>query len=310
MQTRTHLKGVIYASLAGIFWGMAGIASEYLFQDQHVSVYWMMGVKMSLSALTLLGLAYYLDGKKIFLVFKSFKDILGIVLFSILGLAGVQFTYSMTVNYSNATVATIIQTLGILPVIFYSATIFKQLPGRKQWIATITALIGAWLLVTKGSFNQLAISKEAIIWGIFLMLTQAGNSVLPVDLLRRHNPTTISAWAMLVGGIVFEFIHPVWKSVPKFTPAVTLNMLFLIFIGTALSYYLFVKSLHLISATEATLLDTFEPLTAALLDFLIFKMQFNWAEILGSLLVISTVFILAVGSEENENSDPQKEPLK
>src|SRR5699024_5040758 len=82
---------------------MAGIASEYLFQDQHVSVYWMMGVKMSLSALTLLGLAYYLDGKKIFLVFKSFKDILGIVLFSILGLAGVQFTYSMTVNYSNAT---------------------------------------------------------------------------------------------------------------------------------------------------------------------------------------------------------------
>lgn len=87
-------------------------------------------------------------------------------------------------------------------------------------------------------------------------------------------------------------------------------MLFLIFIGTALSYYLFVKSLHLISATEATLLDTFEPLTAALLDFLIFKMQFNWAEILGSLLVISTVFILAVGSEENKNSDPQKEPLK
>src|SRR5699024_6206327 len=86
LQTRTHLKGVIYASLAGIFWGMAGIASEYLFQDQHVSVYWMMGVKMSLSALTLLGLAYYLDGKKIFLVFKSFKDILGIVLFSILGL--------------------------------------------------------------------------------------------------------------------------------------------------------------------------------------------------------------------------------
>ena len=291
MQTRTHLKGVIYAGLAGIFWGMAGIASEYLFQDQHVSVYWMMGVKMSLSALTLLGLAYYLDGKKIFLV-----------LFSILGLAGVQFTYSMTVNYSNATVATIIQTLGILPVIFYSAIIFKQLPGRKQWIATITALIGAWLLVTKGSFNQLAISKEAIIWGIFLMLTQAGNSVLPVDLLRRHNPTTISAWAMLVGGIVFEFIHPVWKSVPKFTPAITLNMLFLIFIGTALSYYLFVKSLHLISATEATLLDTFEPLTAALLDFLIFKMSFNWAEILGSLLVISTVFILAIGTEENKDS--------
>jgi drug/metabolite transporter (DMT)-like permease len=110
---------------------------------------------------------------------------------------------------------------------------------------------------------------------------------------------------MLVGGIVFEFIHPVWKSVPKFTPAVTLNMLFLIFIGTALSYYLFVKSLHLISATEATLLDTFEPLTAALLDFLIFKMQFNWAEILGSLLVISTVFILLL-EQKKKTAIPKK----
>ena len=147
MQTKTHLKGVIYASLAGIFWGMAGIASEYLFQDQHVSVYWMMGVKMSLSALTLLGLAYSLDGKKIFLVLKSFKDILGIVLFSILGLAGVQFTYSMTVNYSNATVATIIQTLGILPVIFYSAIILNNYLVENNGLRLLPPLLvlGYWL---------------------------------------------------------------------------------------------------------------------------------------------------------------------
>lgn len=293
MQTNHHMRGIIYASLAAILWGMTGITSQYLFQAGGVNVAWMMGVKMFLASITLLIIAYSKEKNTIFDIFHSIKDVFSLVVFSLFGMAGVQFTYSMTVHHSNATIATILQTLGVILVIFYSAVIFKQWPKRQEWIAVITALVGAWFLITKGSLTSLALSPITLIWGIFLMITQMGNSVLPINLLKKYSSEVVSGWAMLVGGIVFEFIHPVWVDIPAFTLLNVSNMLFLIFIGTALAYYLFVLSLESISSTEATLLDTFEPLTAAILDLTIMNMTFNWAEYLGSFLVICTVFILA-----------------
>lgn len=57
LQIKTHLKGVIYASLAGIFWEWLELPLSIYFRIKHVSVYWMMGCKNEqLSALTFTGI--------------------------------------------------------------------------------------------------------------------------------------------------------------------------------------------------------------------------------------------------------------
>src|SRR3712207_8550371 len=84
MQTNHHMRGIIYASLAAILWGMTGITSQYLFQAGGVNVAWMMGVKMFLASITLLIIAYSKEKNAIFDIFHSIKDVFSLVVFSLL----------------------------------------------------------------------------------------------------------------------------------------------------------------------------------------------------------------------------------
>ena len=74
-------------------------------------------------------------------------------------------------------------------------------------------------------------------------------------------------------------------------------------VGTGLAYVIFVTSLKYITATEATVLNTFEPLTAVVLGFLFMGLQLNWAEILGAVLILDTTVILAF---DNQSASSQK----
>jgi drug/metabolite transporter (DMT)-like permease len=70
-------------------------------------------------------------------------------------------------------------------------------------------------------------------------------------------------------------------------------VLFVIIFGTLIAFYCYLESLKHISASEAIVLASAEPLSAAALSVLWLHVTFGWTEWLGTILIIATVFLLS-----------------
>lgn len=74
--------------------------------------------------------------------FKHRTDFISILSFSLLGMYLVQFTYFKTIELSSASFATIIQYIGPVFVIFYTALQTKMLPEKKNNLSHLTCFVG------------------------------------------------------------------------------------------------------------------------------------------------------------------------
>ncbi|USS93415.1 DMT family transporter [Fructilactobacillus ixorae] len=291
-QSRTYL-GVFLAIAGALMWGIQGPVSQFLYQDHSFSTEWLMGVKMLVSGVLILLFVRFGQRQPILAIWNR-SNWLSLVLYALLGLTGVQYFFLLTVRASNPATATIMQSLGTVMIVILTALIYHQLPSRPEASAVLVALIGTWLLVTKGDLTQLAISPTAFGLGLTVALAGALQTMLPVRLIQHNNTLVVVGWAMLIGGVIFSLIHPVWVNPPHLSVGVVLGVGFIVIFGTMLAFICFISSLQYISPTTAGLLDTFEPLSATLGTVVCFNTSFNGSEVLGGLLILSTVFILAI----------------
>lgn len=289
---RRQRTGIVLASLGAVCWGLAGPIAQKLFY-QGYSPEWLTGLKMTISGLLILSVLWVKDRKNMFTIWKNKKDALLLLIFSVVGMSSVQYMYFATVKASNSPTATIMQSLGTIIIVLWGIVAHHEMPRVVDVLSVVLALAGTWLLVTKGHLSHLAISPLALGLGILLGTCGAINTLMPNNLLERYSSLSVVGWSMLTGGIFLEFIHPVWRDVPKITGMNLLGIITIIIFGTALAYLCFLGSLNYISPTVAGLLDAFEPLTATILSVIFLHMFFNFWEILGGILVLSTVFILS-----------------
>ncbi|MFY1049149.1 DMT family transporter [Apilactobacillus sp. 1-1-2] len=296
-QAQKRLIGGILAVTGAILWGIQGPVSQFLFQDNHLSPEWLMGIKMGISGIVILLFTNFVKKEPVMDLWKKPKNLGVFAAYAVFGLAAVQYLYLVTVNLSNAGTATVLQSLGTVLIVIFTAIFYHQLPNKYEATAVLVALIGTWLLVTKGHLTQLAISTPALIAGLLLALAGAIQTMLPVNLLKRFSTLVVVGWAMLVGGVIFTIVHPFWVDVPKLTLGTVLGVGFIVFFGTMMSFICFINSLKFISPTVAGMLDTFEPLSATIGAVIFLNTSFNGAEVIGGILVLSTVFILALGNK-------------
>lgn len=295
-----RLIGAVLALTGAILWGIQGPVSQFLFQDNHLSPEWLMGIKMGISGILILLFTKFYKKESISQLWKKPKNVFVFIAYAIFGLAAVQYLYLVTVNLSNAGTATILQSLGTVLIVIFTAIFYHKLPNRYEFVAVVVALVGTWLLVTKGNLTQLAISTPALTCGLLLALAGCIQTMLPVNLLKHFSSVVVVGWAMLVGGILFTIVHPFWVDMPKMTLGTVLGVAFIVFFGTMMSFLCFINSLKFISPTVAGMLDTFEPLSATVGAIIFLNTSFNGYEVVGGLLVLSTVFILALGNKKTE----------
>lgn len=296
-QAQKRLIGGILAVTGAILWGIQGPVSQFLFQDNNLSPEWLMGIKMGISGIVILLFTNFVKKEPVMDLWKKPKNLGVFAAYAVFGLAAVQYLYLVTVNLSNAGTATVLQSLGTVLIVIFTAIFYHQLPNKYEATAVLVALIGTWLLVTKGHLTQLAISTPALTAGLLLALAGAIQTMLPVNLLKRFSTLVVVGWAMLVGGVIFTIVHPFWVDVPKLTLGTILGVGFIVFFGTMMSFICFINSLKFISPTVAGMLDTFEPLSATIGAVIFLNTSFNGAEVIGGILVLSTVFILALGNK-------------
>lgn len=114
-QKFNHFKGLSMVLIGAVLWGISGTAAQVLFQHFGISPEWLVTVRMSVAGLLMLmGITVTSGIKYTFSVWKDKKDALKLVLFGIIGLLGVQYSYFAAINYGNAATGTILQYMGPL----------------------------------------------------------------------------------------------------------------------------------------------------------------------------------------------------
>jgi len=297
-------KGLVMVIVGASLWGLSGTAAQVLFQEKHVSPEWLVIVRMVLSGLALLALSFWKGMEPRAILFDK-QDRIGLLVFGIVGMLGVQYTYFASIATGNAATATLLQYLAPIYIVLYTIFREKVRPSSEVWIAILFALFGTFLLITNGSTDGLKVSVVSFIWGVLSGVTLAFYTLSSAQLLKRWPSMVVVGWGMLIGGICMAVVaFPSGESVIVWGIDTLLLIIFVVLFGTLLAFLLFVESIRLLSPTESSLLSSVEPLSAVIASIIFLNLTFGIFQVIGGLCIICTVCLLSLKKEKGKGNTP------
>ncbi len=303
MKVNQRMKGIILVIIGAMLWGISGTVAQYLFQDKGFSPEWLVVVRLLVSGVILLLYAYVKVKEEIWTIWMNKTTMFSLILFSIIGMLGVQYTYFAAIKYGNAATATILQYLSPVIVTCYLSIRSKKIPNSQEITAVILAMLGTFFIITKGNIHSISISKLALFWGVSSAFAAAFYTLQPRFLLNKWDSSIVVGWGMLIGGISFSFIHKPWEFTGHWSIIAILAIMFVILFGTLIAFYCYLESLKYIQPIEASVLSSVEPLSAAFLTVLWLHVPLGILQWLGTVCIIFTVVLLSNSKDKEIIAD-------
>ena len=288
--------GVLLTLAGGVCWGFSGACGQFLMQQRGVNAGWLVSFRMLIAG-TLLLVFSALRAKStsvITNVWKKPSTALHLLAFGGLGMAMCQLTYFVTIGLSNAGTATVLEYLSPVLIMLYLSVRNRQAPGLHKLVVLALALAGTLILSTHGNFGELAISREALIWGLASAVAYALNNLLPGSLMDDFGTLPIVGWGMLIGGFGTAVPYRVWEPIGTFDAAAILAMMGVIVVGTLFSYTGYMEGVRRIGPEKANLYACIEPLSATLFAVMWLKSDIQPMDLLGFACILLAVTLLSL----------------
>jgi drug/metabolite transporter (DMT)-like permease len=308
-------KGIILVIIGAMFWGIGGTVSKKLFQEFNIDVDWLVTIRLLIAGLLLLTVQFFGKNRSQILgIWKNRRIAIQLMIFGLLGMLAVQYTYMASIKHGNAAVATLLQYLAPVMIIVYLIFRKQTVLTRRDLITVSLALIGCYFLLTNGSVSQLSVPTAAMVWGILSGVALAFYTLYAVPLLAQYDSLVIVGWAMLIGGAALSFIHPPWQmDVQTLTGEALLYLVFVVIFGTMIAFWFYIASLQSLLPKESSLLGSIEPLAAVLTTVFWLKEPFGVFQWIGTACIIGMILLLALSKESTSKTSqtPKNEkPLR
>lgn len=298
------MRGALLCVFSAGLWGLSGTTGQYLFHNTQVSPEWLVSVRMLLTGVMLLAYVQVRNGG-ILSIWQDAADRKQLLLFSLLGMLFTQYCYFVAIRYANAATATVLQYLAPILIVIYLAIRFRRPPAKIEALAVCGALVGTFLLATHGNFHSLSISPKALGWGLASAVALAFYTVYPARLLQKYSSMFLIGWAMLLGGIVMNFIHPVWQIEGNWDTTAYFCLAFIVIFGTMLAYLLYLDGVRFVGPAKGSLYASAEPLASTLFSVLWLKTNLSWMDYIGFACIVGTVLMLSLHKPKETSSAPQ-----
>jgi drug/metabolite transporter (DMT)-like permease len=290
--------------LAATLWGLSGTAAQGLFDLYGFPPLGLVTLRMLLSAAILLAV-----------VRPSFPrgSALHLLVFSVLGLLAVQVTYFLAIANSNAPTATLLQSLALPMMAIYEW--FLPRARRTVLVAASVGLafVGTLVLTVGGTGGHLAVSFLGVTFGVLSALTAAYYTIDSRPLVQRHGAWAITAWGMLIGGLLSLPLGAPGLAQYLLHPPATGGMdillltLFVVVAGTLVPFGLYLQGRDRLSAIEAGVAGTMEPVSAAVVAFVVLGVVLQPLQYLGGALMLVAVVLIA-GARPPKPPDVSRPP--
>lgn len=281
------------AGLGATLWGINGTFADVVFSQLNAPVEWVVGTRLSMAGLLILIYSRFIVKEHIFLILKSRKSLVDLLLFSVIGMVSCQYLFFLSIGKNGAGLATILQFVSPILIYLYLVIRREKKVFPKEILYIVMTFFGIFLVVTKGNIGQLEISVSGLLIGMGSAVGVAFYTLQPRLLLKEFGAPIVVGWGMLFGGVFFQFIHPIWRPGFEVDWRVVMYMAFIVVIGTALAFTLFLASINYIEPSLSNILAALEPLVANILTVLLLKQAWSFVQVIGILLVLVSVILFA-----------------
>ncbi|MFT9368515.1 DMT family transporter [Paenibacillus polymyxa] len=307
MDKSTRRTGLFLVIIGAIFWGISGTVAKKLFLQ--IDVNWLVTTRLLIAGVLLLALQFIIkDRTQIWGVWKNRKIAFQLIVYGLVGMLAVQYTYMASIQSGNAAVATLLQYLAPVMIIIYLVLRKHLVFTRKDLSAIFLALVGCFFLLTNGSISQLSVPKIAIVWGLLSAIALAFYTLYAIPLLKQYDSLVIVGWAMVIGGFGLSLIHPPWQiDFKSLTLETYLYLAFVIIFGTMIAFWFYIESLQSLSPKETSFLSSLEPLAAVLTTVFWLKEPFGFFQWIGVLCIIGLILLLAFNKKSSSNNQSKED---
>ncbi|MBF0805699.1 MULTISPECIES: DMT family transporter [unclassified Streptococcus] len=297
-QKQRIVQGTLYGIISGIVWGLCGIIGQYFFSHYMVETGWITSMRLLIGGVVLLTLAYVQDPAGLWRIWRDSKMLPRFFAYTILGLFSVQFFFYLCIQYSNAATATILQFTAPVFILLYTGLWKKHPVSSKSILYVLLTLLGVILLVSEGDLSQLSISPMALMAGLLSAVGILFNTTLPTHFMSHFGSLYTLGWGLLVAGIFSNFLYPVWQ-VTFQVDVISLSISAIIALfGTALSFWILLQALTLVSPLVISVVGASEPLASILLSLAFLGLEPHWSLFVASLLILPSMVLLSIEEEK------------
>ncbi len=296
-------------ALAACLWGLSGTAAQWLMQADGVSPAWLTTVRMAVTGLALLAVLARRQPGTWWALWRHRADRPRFLIFSLVGLAGVQYTYLAAIAASNAAMATLLQYLAPPILVVATAVAIRRRIAAGQALLMAAAGAGTWLLLSGGRPASLLVSPAGLLWGILAAGTLAFYTWTAPPLLARHGTVAVMAWSMLVGAAAVSLAQPPVGGPHPWTWAVVGLVATVAVGGTLLAFGLFLASLSHIAPATAAWLAAVEPVAAGISAHLFLHVPLNAAQMTGGAMVLGAAGWLAALGQRQHGGGRAGDPI-
>ena len=294
-------KGTIYSLLSGLIWGICGILGEYFFSHYQVSSGWITSMRLLVAGSFVIILSSLKLRSQLFDIWRNRNNYLPFLAYAILGIFSVQFFFYLCVEYSNATTATILQFISPVFILIYNRIIYKKKASKKAIFYVLTAMLGVFLMATKGDFSKLSITSLALLTGLLSALGVMFNVILPQRFAKKYGFVPTVGWGMIIAGLFSNFLYPVYKISFQVDAISICICLTIAFLGTAFAFFLSMKAVSLVSPLVVSVVSASEPLSSAILSVLFLGMVLDGFLVLAMILIIVPMVFLSIEESKSKN---------
>ena len=285
--------GIMLVLISGIMWGFSGVIGQYIFLNSTMNSVQLSIIRQFVSGIILLTISVIKKDKKLFSVWKSGKRICSFLFFSLTGILGLQLTYFLAIEYSNAATGTIIQFTYIIMILVYTAIVLHNKPKSYETVAVLCAFCGIFLIATHGQLNSLSVSKEFLIWGLSSAVCFTIYCLYPQKLYDDFGLINVIGWGSVLSSILLAVTTGTYR-LPEVPANIILLSVAVAIIGSLFPFVLYGIGIRILGSVKASLFVTVEPVTSAVLTWLCFKTKFVLPDIIGFVLILGAIEVVSV----------------
>lgn len=302
---RRFWRGVVAALVGGAMWGFSGTCAQYLYQHYEIDPLFITWVRMLGSGILFLILLAFTQRGKLRAIAGDRRELGRLALFGIAGLFLCQFTYTTSVNATNAGTATVLQSLNTVFILAATCIIMRRAPRAMELGGLALALVATWLIATKGNLTALMIPPAGLAWGLINAASCTFYIMYPKHLFARWGSLPVTGIGMLIGGIAAVAIWGLgglWGAAPV-VPELGLDgvlvLAAIVVVGTLAAFGLYLHGVSIVGSVKGGLLGTTEPASAMVFAALWLGTMFTWADWIGLVLMVAMIFLVTLsGSKE------------
>ena len=264
---KEKLKGHSAMFTANFLWGIMSPISKSIFFTGVISAFSLTNMRMIGAAVFFWIASLFMPREKV-----TRRDLLLLFAASLFGITLNQGFFVVGLSYTTPIDASVVASLTPIITMILAAFIQKEPMTGKKIIGVFMGLSGALMLILDGAEGMTGgLSGGRVMGDLFCLVAEISFAIYYVafkDLINRYKPVTLMKWMFLFATVCcLPFGSPGIMSIPFATldATVYLDLFFVIFGATFLSYMLVSVGQKRLRPTVVSMYNYIQPIVASLL---------------------------------------------